>query len=324
QQDALAEATINREKIRLELQQVHTHSDSATLISAQIELENAQQHVVNSEYELQKSLDRDWEPEDLRRQYERALKAAQEGLAIAQARYNDALAGSGAGSLDRQILEQELALVDLRITQLQRDIDPLLKLDVERARLEVQKIENQIAAAQLIAPFDGEVLSLNIRAGSQAEAFQTAIVLAQPETLEITAELGSEQLNQMSLEQAATIALRNRPEETFRGTVHQLPYAFSGGTSAADDDDSRVRIRLDNPPTNLALGELAMVVITLEEKENVLWLPPTAIRTFQRRTFVVIEEADGQRRSDIRMGIESETRVEILEGVEEGQIIVGE
>lgn len=323
-QDALAEATINRDKIALQLQGGQVNTSSATLVSAQIELENAQQRLADAEYELQKSLDREWEPEDLRRSYERGVESAQEALAVAQARYNDALAGGSSSVVDRQILEQDLALADLRLEQLERGIDPLLELDVERARLDVQKIENQIADAQLIAPFAGEVLSLNVRAGSRAEAFQTAVVLAQPQNLEITAELGSEQLSEMNVDQPATITLRNRPEEPFTGIVRQLPYAFSGGASGGDTQDTRVRIQFDNPPANLSLGELATVVIVLEEKENVLWLPPAAIRTFQGRTFVVIEEANGQRRADVRLGIESEARVEILEGVEVGDVIVGE
>ena len=122
----------------------------------------------------------------------------------------------------------------------------------------------------------------------------------------------------------ATITLRNRPEEPFTGIVRQLPYAFSGGASGGDSEDTRVRIQFDNPPANLTLGELATVVIVLEEKEDVLWLPPAALRTFQGRTFVVIEEATGQRRADVRLGIESDARVEILEGVEVGDVILGE
>ena len=63
----------------------------------------------------------------------------------------------------------------------------------------------------------------------------------------------------------------------------------------------------------------------LEEKENVLWLPPAALRTFQGRTFVVVQDEDGsQRRVDVRTGIESNERVEILEGLEERQLIIGE
>ena len=323
-QDALAEAAINREKIALQLQQGQVNSNSATLVSAQIELENAQQRLADAEYELQKSRDRDWEPEELRRQYEQGVEFAQEALAVAQARFNDALAGGSSSAVARQILEQELALADLRLEQLERGIDPLLELNVEQARLDVQQIENQIADAQLIAPFAGEVLSLNVRPGERAEAFATAVILAQPQDLEITAELDSDQLNQLSIDQPATITLSNRPERPFSGTVRQLPYAFSGGASGSGAADTRVRIQFDNPPANLVLGELATVLVVLEEKENVLWLPPAAIRTFQGRTFVVIEAANGQRRADVRLGIQSPTRVEILEGVVVGDRIVGE
>jgi multidrug efflux pump subunit AcrA (membrane-fusion protein) len=323
-QDALLEAQINRQKIQLQLNQQQTNTTSATLISARIELENAQERLAAAEYELQKSLDRHWEPEELRRQYEQGVEAAQEALAVAQARHQDVLATGSTGTLDRQILQQELELAELRIAQLERGIDPLLALDVERVRLDVQQIETRIADAQLIAPFAGEILSLNIRPGSRAEAFQTAVILAQPEALEITAELSSEQLNQISVDQPATITLRNRPEDPFGGTVRQLPYTFSGGAAGIDENDTRIRIQFDNPPASLALGELATITIILEEKENALWLPPAAIRRFQGRTFVVVQNSSSQQRIDVRLGIESADRVQILEGVTEGQTIIGE
>ena len=323
-QDALLEAQINRDKIQLQLNQQQVSGGSATLVAAEIELENAQTRVAAAEYELQKSLDREWEPEELRRQYERELEAAQQALVIAQARLEDARASATGGALNHQILQQELELAELRIAQLERGVDPLLGLDVERARLDVQRIETQIADAQLIAPFDGEVLTSSIRAGSRVEAFQPAILLAQPEAQEITAELSSDQLNQVSVGQEATITLRSRPEEPFSGTVRQLPYTLSGGTGSTGTDDTRTHIEFDNPPTTLSLGELATILIVLEEKEDVLWLPPAAIRTFQGRSFVVIQEADTQRRADVRLGIESPTRVEVLEGVEAEQVIVGE
>ncbi|HRQ38021.1 MAG TPA: HlyD family efflux transporter periplasmic adaptor subunit [Chloroflexota bacterium] len=323
-QDALAEAAINREKILLQLQQGQVNANSAAIIAAQIDLDNARQRLADAEYELQKSLDREWEPENLRRQYEQGVASAQDALRVAQARYNDALAGSGSSVANRQLLEQDLALADLRLEQLERGIDPLLALEVERVRLEVEKIETQIADAQLIAPFDGEVLSLNARAGSRAEAFQTAVILAQPQNLEITAELGSAQLNEMSVGQTAVIILRNRLDDPYNGVVRQLPYAFSGGTAGGGPQDNRARIQFDEPPANLTLGELATVIIVLEEKEDVLWLPPAAIRTFQGRSFVVIQEANGQRRADVRLGIQSADRVEVLEGVAVGEVVVGE
>jgi multidrug efflux pump subunit AcrA (membrane-fusion protein) len=109
------------------------------------------------------------------------------------------------------------------------------------------------------------------------------------------------------------------------GFVRQLPYPYGGGTTEASEDDTAVRIAFDDPDVPLEMGELASVVIVLEEKSDALWLPPAAIRTFQGRNFVVVQDEDGsQRRVDVRLGIENEERVEILEGLERGQMVVGE
>ena len=53
-----------------------------------------------------------------------------------------------------------------------------------------------------------------------------------------------------------------------------------------------------------------------------MWLPPQAVRTFEGRSFVVIQEASAQRRIDVRVGIRSDDRVEILDGLAEGQVII--
>ena len=149
--------------------------------------------------------------------------------------------------------------------------------------------------------------------------------MADPEALEVTAELSAEQLSEMSVGQPASITLRSRPEDDMTGSVRQLPYPYGGGTAETDEGDTAARIAFDDPNVILEMGELATVVIVLEEKTGALWLPPAAIRTFQGRDFVVVQDDDGsQRRVDVRLGIESEERVEILEGLQRGQTVVGE
>jgi macrolide-specific efflux system membrane fusion protein len=205
----------------------------------------------------------------------------------------------------------------------------LLALELEQAQLDIQDLEDEIASAQLVAPFAGQILSLNITAGDEVEAYSAVGVLADPNALEITAELGSEELSQMALDQEAVITLRNRPGETFSGTVRQLPYPY-GGTTVDTGDDTAVHVTIDDQSaasaaTGMTLGELATVSIVLQEKENVPWLPPAAIRTYQGRDFVVVQLADGsQRRVDVLLGISTDERVEITAGLEEGQIVVGE
>jgi len=69
---------------------------------------------------------------------------------------------------------------------------------------------------------------------------------------------------------------------------------------------------------------VAKIKIVLEKKDNVLWLPPEAIRSFEGRRFVVVKEGDRERRAPIRIGIETPERVEILEGVEQGDVVIGQ
>ncbi len=226
--------------------------------------------------------------------------------------------------------EAALRQAELDYEQAVADADPesyslrLLTLDLEQTRLDIEDLEGQIANARLIAPFAGQILSLSIKPGDSAQAYDAAGVLADPNALEITAELGSEELSQMALNQEAVITLRNRPGETFHGTVRQLPYPYGGGTVDTGDDDTAVHVTIEGE-VDMTLGELATVSIVLEEKENVLWLPPAAIRTYQGRDFVVVQNPDGtQQRVDVLLGIITDERVEIVAGLEEGQIIVGE
>jgi len=70
-------------------------------------------------------------------------------------------------------------------------------------------------------------------------------------------------------------------------------------------------------------GDLVRVTVVLERKTGVLWLPPAAVRTFEGRKFVVVQEGAGQRSVDVTLGIESDDRVEIVDGLEEGDVVVG-
>jgi hypothetical protein len=70
------------------------------------------------------------------------------------------------------------------------------------------------------------------------------------------------------------------------------------------------------------MGALVSLTIVLAERNDALWLPPDAIRRFQGDAFVLVLEGGRQRRVDIETGVESANQVEILEGLERGQVVV--
>jgi multidrug efflux pump subunit AcrA (membrane-fusion protein) len=64
------------------------------------------------------------------------------------------------------------------------------------------------------------------------------------------------------------------------------------------------------------------ITVVLQKKDDVLWLPPQAIRSFEGRKFVVVQEGALQQRVDVKTGIISSEKVEIIDGLKEGQIVV--
>ena len=93
-------------------------------------------------------------------------------------------------------------------------------------------------------------------------------------------------------------------------------------TSSTTQNPSVV-VTLDDTGLSLTLGEAASVTVVVDEHANTLWLPPAALRTFQGQDSVLVESGGVQRRVDVRVGLKSADKVEILEGLEEGQVVVG-
>jgi len=226
--------------------------------------------------------------------------------------------------------EQAVALAQLDAAVLARGVDPELQRQVTTAQLQVDDIEAQIAEARIVAPFDGTVTSIAIAAGRAVEAYKPVLIVADPTDLEVSAELPAEQMRDLTEGLAVSIVPTDYPGQTLAGSIRQLPYPYGrgGGAGTLEDADKSTHISLDfarlPAGVKLAAGDLVRVTVVIERKADVLWLPPAAIRTFGGRKFVVIQEGAAQRRMDVTVGIESEERVEIRSGVEEGDVILGE
>jgi RND family efflux transporter MFP subunit len=246
----------------------------------------------------------------------KVLLAAELDLDEAQARYREAYL---AHHYAAQILEQEVALARQRLQAIESG------LDVQGAELTVKRLEDRLASTQIFAPFAGQVVSVRLSVGRAVEAYADVIVLADPNELEVKADLIGAQANRLSKGMAATIALTAPRSEEVQGYIRRVPYdTSSSGLSGADGS---VRVTLDRaaPGAPFHISDIVRVTVELERREDVFWLPPQALRSFEGRDFVVVLQEDGtQRRVDVEIGLQSETRVEIKEGLTAGQVVVGQ
>ena len=245
---------------------------------------------------------------------------------IAKAQYEQAVQARASREYDIKVLEQNVRQAEFNLQKVGASVDPVLAQDVAKAQLAVDRLNAQIANARLVATLDGEVTLVAAYAGKTINAYRPAVQIAAPGALEISADLMSEVMSKLSVGQKCSVSLVNYPGKEYHGTIRRLPYPYSSGgssSSAVQEEDRSTRITIDDADVALEKGSLVRVTVTLQRKENVLWLPPAAIRTFQGKDFVLIQDGEGQRRVPVKVGIKGEDRWEIIEGVTEGQTVVG-
>ena len=293
-------------------------------------VDRASETLEEAKIAYKEALDRPWEPQRVRDSLLKNITKAERSYAEAAARYNQAVAqaqqSEAVRAVDLKLLELDVAKAQQEITWLERGVDPSLAQRVESAQLKLDRLDAQIETAQLIAPFDGELTSFNVIPGRAVEARKAVAVIADPSEVDITADLTSNQLSVMEEGMMAEVTFSSRPGEVFEAIIAQLPYPYGtgGGEAQVEDRDERVHIIIPNmEETGLEAGDLVRVTVLIEQSQDALWLPPAAIRTFEGRKFVMVREGDRLLKRDVKLGIEGEDHVEIVDGLEEGQIIEG-
>jgi multidrug efflux pump subunit AcrA (membrane-fusion protein) len=254
-----------------------------------------------------------------------SIAEADEKVEAARRELDRLINGSGSRELRNAQLAVERAettLRELRAKTLNAELKRIE--DAERA---LERAQRRVDEGRIIAPQDGEVIAIAIEEGVVATAFEQVVEIADPTQLEFAATLGAEQMRQLAEGQPAEARLLARPDIVIPTLIRRMPAPYgSGGSGSVQDRDQTTRFEIvDAMGQELTPGaSVARIMIVLERKEDALWLPPDAIRSFEGRRFVVVREGDRERRVPVRIGIVTEERAEILEGLEEGDLVVGQ
>ncbi len=282
------------------------------------ELEAAQLELERAQVRLDQAIEEN--------QYQQQV--AQTDIDIAQIRLDALRSEASPDRTDIAVQEKQIELAQMSLERLAQGADPLLYSDVQRAQFDVQKLKADIADSQIIAPFDGTLLSFALTPGDSIQAYDIVASIADLAELEISSDLVTTQLNDLSEGMKANISLTNRPGVELAGFIRRLPYPYgSGGKGTTIEElDKTTRITVNESLTDMGLeeGDLVRVSVELERKDDVLWVPPQAVRLFEGRRFVVLKDGDVQRRVDVETGIETQDRVEIESGLEEDQVVIGQ
>ena len=235
-----------------------------------------------------------------------------------------------------EISLQEVALqiAQVNLREIENRVDPSLEQAVARAKLAVAALERQVEERRIRAPFTGQVVAVGIGLNSmrgpleppqrraEVPAFSPFIVIVEPEPVELIVSSQSARASDLVIGQEVTAIHRWAQDEPFPVHVAQLP-TISSGDRFIPGFPGSIHLAVEGETPPLVAGEFINIQVVAAVRDDTLLLPDAAVRRFGGRTFVVVQDGDRQRRIDIRTGLESQGMVEVLEGLEEGDVILG-
>jgi RND family efflux transporter MFP subunit len=251
------------------------------------------------------------------------IDAAQANLDQAQIAYDDLTKNTdpvALASAKRAVTRAQLSVQEAAQTS-----NPELEKQLSAAKLQLENLQTAISAGQLIAPFDGIVAEISTGPGKQVDAYRSVITVINDAQKELLIQnVSSDDASRIGIGMAVDIFFARAPAVAVTGSIVKLPTKATSSSSTINSDPA-YHVDYQVPADmKVTVGDLASVVITLKREKDALWLPPQAVRSFEGRRFVVIKDGTSQRRQDVRIGIVSSDRVEILEGLKEGDVIVGQ
>ncbi|MCC6491517.1 MAG: efflux RND transporter periplasmic adaptor subunit [Pirellulales bacterium] len=183
-------------------------------------------------------------------------------------------------------------------------------------RKELALARQQVADAQIVAPFDGVVDERRVAPGEYVQLGQPVVTLVRADRLRFTAGVPESKARPIAHGQRVEIRVAGRDEPISTTVTRVSPTVTQ--TSRA------VRIEADVPNDNLALqaGLFAEADIVVDPGAQALSLPASAVSRFAgvQKVWLV---ADGQaRQQTVRVGREEPGRVEIIEGLKAGDEVV--
>lgn len=219
-----------------------------------------------------------------------------------------------------------------RTSAAKQEFDRQVKLDTERAALQVDQLGNAVASllekvltGHITAAGDGTVYSLPVKTGSYVNVGDLLAEMADLREVRVRAFIDEPDLGALEPNEPVTITWDALPSRTWQGHTTVIPkQVVPRGTRSVGE----LLCSVNNEKIELLPNVNVNVRIVAKERHNVLAVPRGAVQLQGGNRFVFIVKDNGlsvtQKRLEKRqvaVGIASATSFEILSGLQEGEVV---
>jgi HlyD family secretion protein len=256
-----------------------------------------------------------------RRNFDRAEKLLKEGV-LPQQSLDDSRSAYEQALNRQNIARAQLSVSEAKVAQ--------AKAEVAQAQAAVDRAEEELNYATIRSPIRGMVLSRDVEIGSPVSsilnmgaAATLVMVLGDISQVYVRGKVDEADIGVVQLGQPSRIKVETFKDKTFEGKVTQI------SPLGVDKDNVvtfEVKVSINNPGGELRANMTANAEIVLEEHQDVLLVPESAvIYNAQRKATVEIPapgEPKGRESKSIKVGVSNGTRTEVVEGLSEGQKVI--
>jgi HlyD family secretion protein len=171
--------------------------------------------------------------------------------------------------------------------------------------------------ATIRAPFDGLIVRRHREAGDIVVPGSAILSLVSTDELWIEAWVDETQMSALRVGQPARVIFRSEPEHPYPGEVARL-----GREADRETREFIVNVRALQLPENWAVGQRAEVYIESGSKDSATLVSPELLQVRDDQQGVFVDVNGKARWRPVTVGLRNAQRVEIIEGVSEGDIVV--
>jgi len=199
---------------------------------------------------------------------------------------------------------------ELKQTQQMRE------LEVEKMQVQLEGYISKLSETAIYAPFDGTVVYINqMKPGDHIQSYVPVICIADNSQMRIQSEYIP----------ISTISGAERIYAKINGNDYDVTYveADSGENiyKVFEGIELNTDFSIDKVDEHIESGQFAAVMIMYSCEENVLTIPVNALYRDAAGQYVY-KILDGERvRCDVSIGMKNDVKVQILEGLEEGDVV---
>ncbi|MGC8809311.1 MAG: efflux RND transporter periplasmic adaptor subunit [bacterium] len=288
-QAAVAQAQANLEAAKARLRLVKATAEEA--VQSQIQQTRANMELAEADLKRAQEL---YEKNFIARQQ---LDEARTKYNVAKSAYDLAL-----NSLQQKTWENEIALAEAQV----RQAEATLKLT-----------QAQLANLTITSPLNGGVTKRHVDPGTMVKDTTPILTIMDLAEVKMVVNVTEKEFVRLKKDQPVKVLVTAFPERTFPGRIEIITPALDLQSRTAE-----VQIAIPNPGFILKPGMFGRVEIILRSQPQAVLVPVQALLNQDDKDYVfVVKDGQAYRRT-IQKGLIKDTAVEVMKGIEPGELVV--